>query len=76
MYRSTTDEVITTSLSKFGSKSRQSGFSILEALVSTPKGHIVTSDTRRVPQTFTLMLNSFHGSSLLYKPVLPGSTAK
>lgn len=76
MYRSTTDQVITTSLSNFGSTSRLSGFSILEALVSTLKGHVVTSDTRRVLQKVTVMLNSFHGSSLLYKPVLPGSTAK
>lgn len=40
MYRSTTDLVITTSLSNFGSKSRLSGFSILEALVSTQDSDI------------------------------------
>lgn len=57
------DQVIITSLGKFGSKPRQKRFSGLGALVSFLKEHTKkNSDIWRVPQKFALMLNLLHGN--------------
>lgn len=56
------DQVIITSLGKFGSKPRQKRFSGLGALVSFLKEHTKNSDIWRVAQKFALMLNLLHGN--------------
>lgn len=63
LHLSTIDQVITTSLGKFGSKPRCNSFSMLGALVSSLKEHTKKkSDIWSVPQKFALMLNLFHGN--------------